>query len=87
MKYILSLVPYVEISPAAYRFLKREYDWLLSGRSEEIAEELDGLWYALNEQDMQFMNARGKLMDEKSFKWLGGNGFQYAMLDAVPELE
>lgn len=87
MKYILSLVPYVEISPAAYRYLKREYEWLLSGRKEEIADELDVLWYALNDQDMEFMTARGRLTDEHTFTWMDGNGFQFVMLDAVPELE
>lgn len=81
MKHILSLDPYVEISERALKYLVTEYKWLLANRPDDMLDELDVLWYAMNENDIDFMNKRGNMItDWKNPVWDRGNGFQFSML-------
>jgi len=74
-----------------FKYLYLEYEWLKNNRPDEDTDYssiLTTAWYALNEEDHRFCNARGILIDnheDGKFIWTQGNGFQYKMLDVILE--
>lgn len=83
--YILSMNPYVEVSLPTLKYLILERRWLEEDRPRELLDQLDDLWYAMDDTGFEFLSDRGLLDHDSNIFEEGGNGFQFSMLDAVPE--